>query len=114
MAESTVFSAWTPLDMFTTPGSESITYKQSGNDNLNVSPKIYPNPSSQLNIDFQGIQAHSILIYNLRGELLLRTNIDNRGFSSTIDIDTGILARGVYLVEIHSDIGVWHDKWIKL
>ncbi|MDD2447851.1 MAG: T9SS type A sorting domain-containing protein [Tissierellia bacterium] len=76
---------------------------------FNRSVEIYPNPSSkEININSQYI-INSIEILNSLGQRVYREKIN--ALNKTIDISA--LNKGIYIIELKTDKGVIHRKFIK-
>lgn len=84
-------------------GSADISLSTQINTNENI--KLYPNPTSgTLHID--GPQPDQAAVYNLNGQLILKTFSKN-----TIDVSS--LTPGVYIIELNYQNGVIRKKFIR-
>lgn len=83
------------------------------NNNINVSIKVFPNPTNNniniINTDFQS--EITIEIYNLIGKLQLIKTFYN---TKNILIDVKELKTGIYTLNYQSDIGIFKSKFIKI
>jgi len=97
-----------PYEMLVFPILKRITSSLS---EINVDNKVevYPNPSSkEIYINSQYI-INSIEILNSLGQRVYREKINS--INKTIDIST--LNKGIYIIELKTDKGVIHRKFIK-
>lgn len=72
---------------------------------------VYPNPfTNQINVDLEGINAHSIAIYNVNGKIVL----DKAGtFTNSVILNSIELPKGFYVMKINYDSGQKIVKLIK-
>ena len=69
----------------------------------NSSFAIYPNPATNnLNIIYDELKKTILTIYDVSGRLLLKKELNNKGFSSQ-SIDISSFDKGVYLVQINQN-----------
>jgi len=81
------------------------------NENNALEFNFYPNPTADnITINLaQNISNSSITIYNLLGELQLKTIVNN----STTEINISTLAKGIYVIEVINEGKVSREKFIK-
>ena len=78
--------------------------------NDDISILFYPNPVKDiLTFSFKNSasKTHSILFYNLNGEIIFTTN-SNKG-----QINMSHLASGIYILSCLNNDGIFHQKIIK-
>lgn len=70
--------------------------------------KLYPNPASdQINIELpQNIDITGCSINNLLGQTVLKTKMTNK-------LDVSSLQKGVYIVSLQTEYGIWNGKFVK-
>ena len=72
---------------------------------------VYPNPATnELTIELKNIKAKSIKVINVLGEVV--TNKEKVGVGK-MEVDVGNLAKGIYFVEVESDVGIMRRKFVK-
>lgn len=70
--------------------------------------KVYPNPTNHLlNIDTKGEKVREIKIYSVSGQLMLSLN------PTSLAIDVAHLKNGAYIIQVSTDSGVAHSRFIK-
>ncbi len=70
------------------------------NDVIESSTEIYPNPASnKVNVVSYAVGINTIEVYNLRGQLVLRKEVN----ANTISLNTSNLETGLYIMNIKSD-----------
>ncbi len=101
-------SSWVPYEMLVFP---ILNRKTSSLDEINVDNRVevYPNPSSkEININSQFI-INSIEILNSLGQRVYKEKINTT--NKTIDISA--LNKGIYIIELKTEKGIIHRKFIK-
>ena len=70
------------------------------NDVIEASTEIYPNPTkNQLNIVSYATRINNISIYNMEGKEVLNTKVN----ANQIKLNTSLLSKGVYIINIQSN-----------
>ena len=101
-------SSWVPYEMLVFP---ILNRKTSSLDEIDIDNKVevYPNPSSkEINISSQYI-INSIEILSTLGQKVYKEKINTT--NKTIDISA--LNKGIYIIELKTEKGVIHKKFIK-
>lgn len=69
--------------------------------------KVYPNPAVDvLNIETQGLQIETITILNLEGKQI-------KQYYSNETIDVSGLSKGMYILQIQSESGIFNQRFLK-
>jgi hypothetical protein len=74
---------------------------------------IYPNPfTTILNLDLSKIanQKVDVRIYDMQGKIIIHQFYENTSF---VELNTDVLEKGTYVVEINSGIDLFRKKLIK-
>jgi hypothetical protein len=73
--------------------------------------RIYPNPADeQLFIELnEPVQRLSLEIYNITGQLVMNRIFQN---TSTVDLDVSGLTKGIYLLKVNTDKGIYNTRVI--
>jgi OOP family OmpA-OmpF porin len=91
--------------------STDSNFVSSINQNIDVNPNtfwIYPNPASDfLNIVFKDNEAHSVVIYNTTGQVVL-----NKTFTKNSIINTTSLSQGIYYIRTNNNHNTISKKLI--
>lgn len=87
------------------------TYEiQTGIEQYEVVPAIYPNPASSIvHIDLTGINSQRVEVYELTGKMIY--NIDNP--SDILQVNMANYSNGLYLIKVITNEGVITQKVIK-
>ena len=93
--------------------SDPVTVTVTGiEEELLASYSIYPNPvRNELHMSFTNYQAQRILVTNLAGKIVLSKQVDKG--ADEVQLETGSLANGIYLVQVIFEEGVATRKIIK-
>ncbi len=107
----------------------NYTYYQTGDENIVLDPnftagvedisqqnnsiKIYPNPThKELTIENENLKIESINIYNVLGELVYNSAVQQLN-NSTINIDVRNFKDGIYFITILEENKIFNQKFIK-
>jgi hypothetical protein len=90
---------------FDVKGATSIEDRSNGNLN------IYPNPADeQLCIEInEPVQKFNLEVYSITGQLVMNRSFQNTGH---IDLDISGLTKGIYIVKVNTERGVYNSRVI--
>jgi len=90
---------------------DSTSHVGVGEMNKKENVELYPNPATnELTIEIKNIKAKSIKLINVLGEVV--TNKEKVGVGK-MEVDVGNLAKGIYFVEVESEVGIMRRKFVK-
>jgi hypothetical protein len=78
--------------------------------------KIYPNPTSgivNLQIEMASNAKVSILVHNLKGQLVLQRQVNALDFTAGVNLDVSTCPKGMYFIKAATTEGEIHCKFIK-
>ncbi len=90
------------------------------NENSNAENlfSIFPNPATN-NLTIQTQQQATLEILNIQGQIIKtfetkenKTNVDHVGWSSYV-VDVSAFSRGVYMISVETEKGIWRGKFVK-
>ena len=103
--------SWTPLIFWTQPSSNARLHSNINLENI----AIYPNPSRDvLNVTFtsESKQSIELRIVNLFGDITYMETLDNFEGEYTKSFNLSEYSKGVYLLELDTDLGIVNKKLI--
>jgi len=98
--------------------TNAILSTENFNIDSNFNCVLFPNPTQNtLNIKFPenvGVNINKITIVNLLGQIVTEVNNKSNSYTNGPEsIDVGYLQKGIYIVLLQTNYGVWNDKFVK-
>ena len=96
------YSVMVTSDNGCSANSFPIMFIADGISEINTLLQIYPNPTKDiLNVHYQGFNLNSILIFDMRGNIVLQKN-DIRSNKSNLELSLNQLPKGMYVLQLIS------------